>query len=382
MLRLPQACRSATRLLTNLGKVPGHVSASSSFATSTLLGPKPQNKPHRQKKKRDNLSHSPTAKSLTSQIDDTFSVEDDDEELDTSFDDDDEELDTSWDDDPDLTIAVERVKERPPKKESQRPTKKRPQPPSIFEHIVMKLCRDVPPGSRMQEKILRRVSNCLGRVKRRSDNTIYLSLFQGGQLARKESILGEASLDQRILFKMIANVTEYTRKIQKARASMLEDLACRNIAITLRRNEEQRILKPDLERALLHLLKSRRTRLKFDTEDLDVALALMRLTSRMRDEYRQALMRLQESHVGSIEEDNRLGHPYEELLSDANALLRRSVAWLVEAGMVRMELKIRLFDILWEQVEIINTRAANRKLTLERNAAARAHKTGKKGGQS
>ncbi|RYP89566.1 hypothetical protein DL770_004287 [Monosporascus sp. CRB-9-2] len=164
---------------------------------------------------------------------------------------------------------------------------------------------------------------------------------------------------------------------------MLEDLACRNIASTLRRTEKLRILKPDLEGALLHLLESRRTRLKFDTKDLDVALDLMRLTSRMRDEYRQAPMRLQESHVGSTGGDKGLGHPDEKLLSDANALLRRSVEWLVEAGMVRMELKIRLFDVLWEQVEIINTRAANRKSSLGKSAAARAHKAGRKSeGQS
>ncbi|RYP39613.1 hypothetical protein DL768_010702 [Monosporascus sp. mg162] len=375
MLRLPGACRPATRLLANLGKNPRYVGASAWFVTSATLGSKPQNKPRRPKKNRDNLSHSPTAKSLTSRNDDTFSLEDGDEELDTSFEDDDEELDTSWDDDPDLTIVVERVKERLQKKESQLPTNKRPQPPSIFEHIVMRLCRDVPPGGRMQQKLLRRISNCMHRGKRPSENIIYLSVFQGEQLARKESILRGTSLDQRTLFRMIANLTEYTRKIQKARATILEDLACRNIAITLRLTGKLRILKPDLEGALLHLLKSRRKRLKFDTGDLDVALDLMRLTSRMRGEYRQALMRLQESHVESTGEGKGLGDPYEKLLSDANALLRRSVQWLVEAGMVRMELKTRLFDVFWEQVEIINTRAANRKSSLEKRAAARTHKT-------
>ncbi|RYP08570.1 hypothetical protein DL764_001805 [Monosporascus ibericus] len=306
------------------------------------------------------------------------SPRDDDEELDTLFDDDDEGLDTSWDDDPALTIAVERVKERPQRKEFRWPTKKRPPPPSIFEHIVMKLCRDVPPGGRMQQTILRRISKCMDRVRRPSEDTIYLSLFRGGELARKESILRGTSLDRRIIFKMIANVSEYTRKIQKARATMLEDLACRNIAIALRRTEELRILKPDLEAALLHLLKSRRKSLKFDTGDFNVALDLMRLTSRMRDEYRQALMGLQEPHVGSTGGDNGLGHPYEKPLSDANSLLRRSVQWLVEAGLVRMELKIRLFDVFWEQVEIINTRAENRRWSLKLCAAAPAHKRGKK----
>ncbi|RYP72596.1 hypothetical protein DL771_004091 [Monosporascus sp. 5C6A] len=365
MLRLPRACRSASRLLTNLGKVPGHFAAPSSFATSAPLGSKPKDKPHRANKKRRKFSYLPLAQRMTSQNDDTL-LDDD-----TSLDDDDKELDTSWDDDPDLTIAVERVKESPQKKEPQRPTKQTPKPPSTFEHVVMRLSRDVPPGARMHQKVLRRISNCMDRARRPSANTIFLSVFRGAQLARKESILRGTSLDQRTLFSMIANVTEYTRKIQKARAIMLEDLARRNIAITLRRTGKLQILKPNLEGDLLYLLRIRRTGVKFDTQDLDVVLDLMRLTSRMRDEYRQALMRLRESHVGSTGEDEGLDHSQEKLLSDANALLRRSVEWLVEAGMIRMELKIRSFDLLWEKVEIIVTRAANRKSSLERLAARR-----------
>ncbi|RYP08291.1 hypothetical protein DL765_008833 [Monosporascus sp. GIB2] len=363
MLRLPRACRSDTRLLTNLGKALGHVSASSRFATSAPLGAKPKNKPLRPGKKTDNLSLPPTAKSLTSQNEDT-----------SSLDDDDEELDTSWDDDPDLTIAIERVEKGPQKKGSQQPTKKRPPPPSVFEHVVMRLCRDVPPGGRMQTKLLVRISNYVSRVKGHSADPVFLSIFRAGDLARKGWIIRGASLDQLTIFKMLANVTEYTRIIQKNRAIMLEDLACRNIAITLKRTEELEILKPELEGALLNLLQNRRKRLKFDTEDLDVALYLMHLTSCMRNEYRQALIHSQESRVGSSDWNEPLGHPYAKLLADANALLRQSAEWLVEAGMIRMELKIRKFDIFWELVEVIVTRAANRKASLEKRAAARAHK--------
>ncbi|RYP81137.1 hypothetical protein DL769_002146 [Monosporascus sp. CRB-8-3] len=374
MLRLPRACRSATRLLINQGKAPGQVSASSWFATSAPLGAKPKNKPRRPEEKGDNLSYSPTAKSLTSQNDDTSSFDDDI----SSFDDDDEELDTSWDEDPDLTIAVERVKKWP-QKESHQPTKKRPRPPSIFEHIVMKLCRDVPPGSRMHQKILARTSNCVDRVKRRPKDPIFLSIFREGDLNRKGWIIRGASLDPPTIFKMIANLTEYTRKIQKARAMMMEDLACRNIAITLKRTGKLEILKPELESALLGMLQSRRKRLKFDTKDLGTALDLMRLTLRMRDEYRQALIRLQESRVGSGGWKEPLGHPYAKLLADANVLLRQSAEWLVEAGLIRMELRIRIFDLFWEQVEQIVTRAANRKSLLEKRAAAQAHNTAEKG---
>ncbi|RYO95252.1 hypothetical protein DL766_009140 [Monosporascus sp. MC13-8B] len=362
MLRLSRACRSDTRLLTNLGKALGHVSAPSWFATSATLGAKPKNKSLRPEKKTDNLSLPPTAKSLISQ-NDTSSLDDDD----------DEELDTSWDDDPDLTIAIERVEKRPQKKESQQPTKKRPRPPSVFEHVVMRLCRDVPPGGRMQTKFLAKISNCIYRVKRRSADPIFLSIFSAGDMARKGWIIRGASLDPLAIFKMLANLTEYTRKIQKTMAIMLEDMACRNIAITLKRTEELEILKPELEGALLNLLENRKKRLKFDTEDLDGALNLMRLTSRMRDEYRQALIRSQESHVGSSGRNELLGHPYAERLADANTLLRQSAEWLVEAGMIRMELKIRKFDGFWELVEVIVTRAANRRSSLKR-AAARAQK--------